>query len=258
MTEKLTKPEEFTVEEFSDKLASTVESLLAPRNIAPVKDRKAILLGGQSGAGKTTLHRIFRREFESNIIVINGDEFRKSHPRFDFLKAKYGDEWVEKCGAWSGQMTEALIDELSKLGYNLIIEGTLRTSAVPMHTAELLRERGYAVSLALIAVKPEISLVSCQIRYEEMRIAGTTPRATDPAHHQKIVHDIVDNLDTLEKSGLFEQVYLFTRSEECLYPAPGKTAAQVLRACLFGDWTPEERAHYRHLQTRLENLKKSA
>lgn len=91
-------------------------------------------------------------------------------------------------------MTEALTDSLSRIGYNLIIEGTLRTAEVPLKTAELLRQRGYGVSLALMAVKPEISLVSCQIRYEEMRVAGTTPRATDPAHHNKIIDQIVSNL----------------------------------------------------------------
>ena len=67
-------------------------------------------------------------------------------------------------------MTEALVDHLSRFGYNLVIEGTLRIAEVPMRSAKLLRERGYDVSLALMAVKPEISLVSCQIRYEEMRI----------------------------------------------------------------------------------------
>ena len=76
------------------------------------------------------------------------------------------------------------------------------------------RERGYDVSLALMAVKPEISLVSCQLRYEQMRLAGTAPRATDPAHHRKIVDQIVRNLAVLEDSGMFDQIYLYNRSRE--------------------------------------------
>ncbi|MDO4400422.1 MAG: zeta toxin family protein [Coriobacteriia bacterium] len=216
----------------------------------------AVLLGGQSGAGKTLLQKAISKEILPKPVIINGDEFRKLHPRFELLKAKHGDDWVTHTAPWSGKMTESLIDKLSKLGYNLIIEGTLRTSEVPLRTATLLRERGYEVSLALMAVKPEISLISCQIRYEEMRLAGTTPRATDPAHHAKIVNDIVDNLSTLEESELFDQVYLYTRSEECLYPADDTTASAVLRERLFGEWTPEERAHYEHLKHRLESLKR--
>ena len=249
------KLEEYTQEEFSFGVASWAQQLLASGPIRPESSPKAVLLGGQSGAGKTRLHSIFRQTFEKNVIVINGDEFRKSHPRFTLLHDKYGDRAVEYTAPWSGKITEALIDSLSKLSYNLIVEGTLRTSSVPMGTAELLRGRGYEVSLALMAVKPEISLISCQIRYEEMRIAGTTPRATDPAHHKKIVDEIVDNLAALEDSGLFSEIYLYTRDGACIYPAAGKTASEVLRERLFGPWSTAEEAHYEELKRRLDSLR---
>ena len=153
-------------------------------------------------------------------------------------------------------MSKILIDALSAQGYNLIIAGTLRTSDVPLRTARLLRERGYEAALALMAVKSEISLVSCQIRYELMRIAGTTPRATDPAHHDKIVRDIADNLSTLEDSGLFEQVLIYNRAGKMLYPEPegARSASDVLRESLFGPWSEEERQHYTHLNVQLREL----
>ncbi|MEI3308579.1 MAG: zeta toxin family protein [Eggerthella lenta] len=116
-------------------------------------------------------------------------------------------------------MVEAIVDALSIMGYNLVIEGTLRTSEVPLKTARLLRDRGYSVSLALMAVKPEISLISCQLRYEQMRIAGTEPRAVDPAHHLSIVKSIVGNLKVLEESGMFDDIGLYSRSEQCLFSA---------------------------------------
>lgn len=172
------------------------------------------------------------------------------------MQAAYGDKSVDYTAAWSGQMTEALIDALSRIGYNLIIEGTLRTSDVPLSTAELLRKRGYSVSLALMAVKPEISLISCQIRYQQMRLAGTTPRATDPKHHMKIVDQIVANLAVLEDSGKFERIELFTRGQECLFPQEGENrrASEVLEQSLFGPWTDEETEHFRSLQTKLDCL----
>ena len=58
---------------------------------------------------------------------------------------------------FSPQVTERLIDKLSREKYNLIIEGTLRTSAVPLKTAELLKSRGYQVELAVLAVPPILS-----------------------------------------------------------------------------------------------------
>ena len=218
---------------------------------------KAYLLGGQSGAGKTTLHKIIRADHSGNAISINGDDYRKFHPHFLELQQTYGDEAVNYTAPWAGRMTEALVDHLSRFGYNLIIEGTLRTAEVPMRSATLLRERGYDVSLALMAVKPEISLISCQIRYEEMRILGTTPRATDPAHHNKIIDQIVANLTVLEESELFDGIALYNRAQEQLFPREGYNglASEALRDILFGPWTEEERRHYRKLTSKLDYLK---
>ena len=109
-----------------------------------------------------------------------------------------------------------------------------------------LRDRGYSVSLALMAVKPEISLISCQLRYEQMRIAGTEPRAVDPAHHLSIVKSIVGNLKVLEESGMFDDIGLYSRSEQRLFSSAddGGQASEALERILFGAWTAEESAHY--------------
>lgn len=248
---------QYTQEQFDSAFAETVKKLLVNPLVKPQSKRFAYLLGGQSGAGKSTLHRIIGNMFDGNVVVINGDEFRKSHPNFAAIQEKYGMDAPAHTAQWSGAMTEALIDSLSAQHYNFIVEGTLRTSAVPLRTAALLKQRGYTVSLAIMAVKPEISLVSCQIRYEMMRIAGTTPRATDPEHHNAIVHDIVANVATLEESGEFESVMLYDRAGRRLYPREGalQFASDVLRATLFGPWTSEERTHFEHLKVQLTELR---
>ena len=58
--------------------------------VRAVKQPEAFLLGGQSGAGKTTLHEILSKSFDGNVIVINGDEYRKSHPHFNEIQQQYG------------------------------------------------------------------------------------------------------------------------------------------------------------------------
>lgn len=252
------KPEDFTGEEFRSKQAEITRLLLSAYQPSQCTTRQAFLLGGQSGAGKTTLHDILRSKVPGNPISIIGDDYRKAHPRFQELQALYGDEAVDYTAPWAGRMTEALIEALSSIGYNLIIEGTLRTAEVPQKTATLLRDRGYSVSLALMAVKPEISLISCQLRYEQMRVAGTTPRATDPAHHNKIVQQIVSNLAVLEPCGLFDSVYLYTRSQSCIYPREGfaGSASKALEEALFGPWSLEEGNHLAFLKAQLEKLRR--
>ena len=141
-------------------------------------------------------------------------------------------------------------------GYALELT-TARSMSAVFTEAELLRQRSYGVSLALMAVKPEISLVSCQIRYEEIRVAGTTPRATDPAHHNKIIDQIVSNLGVLEASGMFDEIALYDRSQTRLFPreGAGDSAEKALRTILFDPWTPEERRHYNELKAKLNYLK---
>lgn len=247
----------YSEESFEEERTALVKRLIRDAETHSVDDPHAVLLGGQSGAGKTTLHGIYDTKHQGNIIVINGDEYRSRHPHYRELDAKYGPEAVSYTASWAGKMTEALIDALSVMQYNLVIEGTLRTAKVPIDTATLLRKRGYAVSLALMAVKPEISLISCQIRYEQMRLTGTIPRATDPVHHNKIIHDIVSNLDALEQSGLFEEIRLYSRTGACLYPLANDTrkASEALSSVLFGSWTSEEKTHYEFLEGTLAKLK---
>lgn len=249
--------ERYSDEEFHGELQKVVSALVIGACLAPSDNPQAVLLGGQSGVGKTTLHNVFRNALDGNVIVVNGDEYRSFHPRYKQLCAQYGIDAPAHTAAWAGRMVEAVVDALSIMGYNLVIEGTLRTSDVPLRAAAFLRGRGYGVSLALMAVKPEISLVSCQLRYEQMRIAGTEPRAVDPAHHLLIVENIVDNLKVLENSGMFDSIDLYSRSERCLFSsADGEgRASDAPRDILFGDWTEEERKHQAYLEQRLEEAK---
>ena len=92
---------------------------------------KAILLGGQSGGWETTIHRIKQREFQGNIIIIDGDSYRSFHPNYLGLQKKYGKDSVDYTKVFAGQMVEYLVDELSKKRLSLLIEGTLRTTEVP-------------------------------------------------------------------------------------------------------------------------------
>lgn len=249
----------YTQDEFASVLDRLVKNAGKNEEIYPVEKPRAVLLGGQSGAGKTTLHKVLTERFEKNVVVIVGDDYRSMHPRYRELAKRYGNDWVQHTAEWAGSMVEALVDSLSDMGYNLIVEGTLRTVEAPTKTATLLRSKGYAVSLALMAVKPEISLLSCQIRYEQMRIAGTIPRAVDPTHHAKIVDEIVGNLAVLEASGLFDGIELFDRAEEQLYPREGdaRSAEAVLRDVLFGPWSQSERCQQAALEQMLARLKKA-
>lgn len=156
-------------------------------------------------------------------------------------------------------MVEHLVDELSTQGYHLLIEGTLRTTQVPRQTAQLLRSKGYQVSLAVIGTKPELSYLSTLIRYEELyAIDPNQARATPKEHHDGIVENLVDNLKELERDRLFDQIQIYQRDRTCICDSETDkdSAAEVLQDCLFGKWSKVEKEMLKVGQERLRDMQK--
>ena len=154
-------------------------------------------------------------------------------------------------------MVESLVTELSHLGYNLLIEGTLRTIDVPKETAQLLKSKGYEVQLAIISTKPELSYLSTLIRYEELyAINPNQARATPKEHHDFIVNHLVDNTRQLEELSIFERIQIYQRDRSCVYDSKENTtsAATVLHDLLFGEWNQVEKEMLKSGEERLKDL----
>lgn len=235
--------ESYSSEDFDKALARTIDLLTFNKNISSTPH--AVILGGQSGAGKTTIHRVKMMEYKGDYIIIDGDTYRAQHPHFRELQEKYGVDSVDYTKVFAGQMVEAVIDKLSSLKYNLIIEGTLRSAAVPINTATLLKSKGYTVDFCLIATKPELSYLTTQLRYLEMMIVDPLQaRATPKDHHDGIVKSLVSNCNELEQSGLFESIQVYKRDLEQVYNSKlcTESVGAVVDKILFGPWTSDEYA----------------
>ena len=248
--------EEYTEDEFLEIKNELKERFIEGKE--KTEEKRGYVLGGQSGAGKTTLHRIFKKELDGNCIIINGDEFRPYHPRYREIKEQYGEEAVGMFSKFSGQMVETLIEELSQEGYNLIIEGTLRTAEVPLKTARNLKEKGYTVDLGLMAVKPQISYLSTIDRYERMLDKGVNTRITPKEHHDKIVDNLSKNVDEIYKSGEFANIRIYDREENCLYnenEEKEKNPATVMDNVLKGKYSEKEFTHLLDIMEDIIDLK---
>ena len=233
--------ETYSSDDFDKALEQTVELLTFNKTISNAPH--AVILGGQSGAGKTTIHRVKMMESKGDYIVIDGDTYRAQHPHFRALQEKYGVDSVEYTKMFAGKMVEAVIDRLSALKYNLIIEGTLRSATVPIKTATLLKSKGYAVDFCLIATKPELSYLTTQLRYLEMLVVDPLQaRATPKEHHDGIVKSLVSNINELEQSGLFESIQVYKRNLVQVYNSRHCTepVGTIVENVLFGPWTQDE------------------
>lgn len=194
------------------------------RNKMPAANPRAILTGGQPGSGKSSIEKLVATK-NDNFIFLNADEFRNSHPHYMEIQKEYGSDHPKHTAQWAGAITEALIERLSKEKYNLIIEGTLRTTAVPERTANILRSNGYQVDLYVMVVKPEISFTGTMSRFFQGLQEGNG-RAVDKKHHDLVISRLKDNLIYLADKKCFTEIVLCTRAGKIFHL--GNDAAKII------------------------------
>lgn len=204
----------FSEKDFSDAFIEFYDMLTKKKtsNSIPL----AYILGGQSGAGKTTIHDIIQ-ESDPNIIVIDGDRFRERHPNFEIIQRLYGNDAANYTQKFSNSIVTALIDRLSSERYNLVIEGTCRTSDVPLNTCRQLKAKGYKVELAVMCTDKDVSWQSTIDRYNEMKRLGLYPRAVPKEKYLATVAAIPENISVIYNSREFDEITLYNRERECLY-----------------------------------------
>lgn len=206
----------------------------------PVNKPTAFLLGGQSGAGKTTIHDIVQKA-SANFIVIDGDRYRERHPNFEIIHKIYGNNAANYTQKFSNSIVNALIKRLSDERFNLIIEGTCRTAEVPLNTCRYLKEKSYSVKLAVMCTDKKAAWQSTIDRYNEMERLRLLPRAVPRDKFEETVKAIPENISALYKSGEFDNILLFNRKTECLYnmkKQPQLNPADIVRRELNASRAP--------------------
>lgn len=199
------------------------ETALALSRFHSQERPRAVLLAGQPGAGKTQLSALAVSLMDGDAAFINADDYRRYHPNYHRLYTEFGSDYVALTGAFSGTVTERLIQRLSGHHLNLVVEGTGRTVEVPRRTAELLTAKGYGVEVGVIAARPEVSLCSTLLRFYQMNEGGTIPRSTAVPAHDEIVSALPGNLDMLTALACISRLRIWDRELNLLYDSTNST-----------------------------------
>ena len=234
--------DKFNDEEFQKKYLKIKKKLVINKN--SVEFPKVFVLGGQPGAGKSTLTSKIEESMDKNIIAINGDDFRSSHPNYDNLIKTYGDDSVLYTQKFSNTITEKLIEDLGNEKYNLIVEGTLRTTEAPLKTSKLLHGKGYSTNLNIVCVKPEFSYLGTLERYQEMKKNGLIARATPKESHDNVVTNFAENLSKIYLEKEFDNIEIFTREGKSLYSlkdTPNINPGEIIKKEFDRELTIEEK-----------------
>lgn len=185
------------------------------KNYTSVNEPKGFVLGGQPGAGKSnSIGSLKAQHFGENVVVVNGDEFRRFHPKFEEINAKYGEESVNYTGQLSGRITQMMIDKSVEERLNVIVEGTFRTAETPMNTLKQFKDADYSTGVVIATTEAETSWESTKERYDKMKAAGELPRYTPKAGHDLTVDRLGENADRVYQSGLADTFAVNNRQGE--------------------------------------------
>ena len=204
--------DDISKEEFDKAYRTIRNGLTAACTVS--QDKSTIILGGQPGAGKSTFYRM--REGLENYIAINGDEYRRFHPHYGRIIKTDAEHFAERTQAFSGKVVESLIEDLGNSGYNMIIEGTLRSKEVPINTCEQLKDKGYKADLVVIACDAETSWKSTIERAEKQKASGISPRLVPIKTYDNTVRQVANNLSEIEKRKCFDSITVMDRNGHIL------------------------------------------
>jgi len=175
---------------------------------------KALVFGGQPGAGKSSIMNDMERELlDGNSLKISGDEFKKLHPNFSEIVNNFGDEWSLVTGKWSGEIVEKILDLAIKDRYNIEVEGTFRTVTAPQKTINSLKDNGYEISIVIVTCDKNISWQSANDRYQRDLIKGELPRAVNQEYYENLTKNLPKNAEDLYNLKLHDRFIVWNRDE---------------------------------------------
>lgn len=148
------------------------------------KQRRAIVLGGQTGAGKSELVNMIFQEVRKNsqgIFLIDDDQFRKFYPRYEEIMAECPEYSTILTAKGSGPVTPKIMNYASQNGLNFIFDGTMKNSRI-LDTAS--KWEDYDVSYKIMATSRIESLISIFERNAYLRQNGFGRPISVEAHDE--------------------------------------------------------------------------
>ena len=213
---------------------STIQPVLTA-GTPPEDQPSLILLGGQPGAGKSSLTHAILTEQSKPIIPLSGDDLQKFYPDYASLVTRSpleaGPILAEATSVWvRDSITHALDTRRS-----LLLEGTFHTPEVALNTAQRFKDAGYQTRIIAVATPRHQSLLSATARYLQDRISGRPARFTSLATHDRGWRGTRDLMGSLDGAPQIDRASVMYRDGTTEYdahrtgePQPFRGAADAL------------------------------
>ena len=199
-------------------ITKNIISVMA-KDLLPSKNPLAIVVGGQSGSGKTALINYTsqlstKREF----IQIDNDFFRGFHPKVDEIKKYYPDYYVTATDQLGLGITAKIIDYFREHKYNIILHQTLKNNRVVDDAITKFIDAGYTVGVRAFAVPYFESKMSqierCEGQIETLGFC----RHVAKEDHDNAITGLPQTISYIETSGKYDFIEIFKRGASISHP----------------------------------------
>ena len=179
----------------------------------PSKDKTLIIVGGQSGAGKSRLITTSNEELERNAVIVNFDELRSAHPFYQEVSRSYSEIVHRILHSDTEKVKNEILQILIEKGYNVIYEGALRNTQGFVDFANKFKENGYKIKMNVMAVPKLESYGSTFVRYALALLTNNTPRWVEKTFHDSSYEGVIKTVQEFENKGIVDDISVFVRGD---------------------------------------------
>jgi UDP-N-acetylglucosamine kinase len=214
-------------------LASDVENAITKNSIKLFNDSSKtqnptlVIYGGQPGSGKSAIKDHLLERFSDNIAIIDGDTFRKDHPKYPEIKANRPENFSDETFEFSKQVAIGLQDIAAKNGYNYAVETTFSSFDGVNNIINRAKERGFnKFELHLAAVNPDVSLLYTKKRELDGNIGSIGRKINTEAHNERVQKTVATLRESLDKN-LFSYIQLYKRTVSITLDGPQSVISKL-------------------------------
>lgn len=179
-------------------------------------NRTAVILGGQTGAGKTGLVNLTNREAllkNTSYYLIDDDQYRKFYPRYDEIMVECPEYATILTAIGSGPITPKIMKYASDNGMNFIFDGTMKNTRI-YETAK--QWENYNITYKVMATSRIESLLSIFERNAYLRRNGFGRPISVEAHDETYngLEDTIRTIEANENENI--EIYMRGKSESSM------------------------------------------
>lgn len=166
---------------------------------------------GRAGAGKSRLIPVANQELNNNGVVVDFDILRAYHPYFEKVSAEHLEKTHIILHPDVDKAKCRIMEYLKQNDYDVIYEGSLRNTQGFIDFSQEFLNKGYNVSLYVMAVPELESFGSTFTRYIDDLIENNNPRWVEKIAHDESYSGVLKTVKEFEKQKICSKTKVFTR-----------------------------------------------